>query len=74
MEQTGAGVEWLTPVPEVPSSILSRDAFHCGLEQITFSQLLMYQELSVINNTGYPHDGRADNAAYRHDRRVDKRR
>ena len=23
---------------------------------------------------GYPHDGRADNAAYRHDRRADKRR
>ena len=22
---------------------------------------------------GYPHDGRADNAAYRHDRRADKR-
>ena len=26
------------------------------------------------NDTGYPHDGRADNAAYRHDRRADKRR
>ena len=25
-------------------------------------------------DTGYPHDGRADNAAYRHDRRADKRR
>ena len=24
--------------------------------------------------TGYPHDGRADNAAYRHDRHADKRR
>ena len=23
---------------------------------------------------GYPHDGRADNAAYRHDQRADKRR
>ena len=23
------------------------------------------------NDTGYPHDGRADNAAYRHDRRAD---
>ena len=22
-------------------------------------------------DTGYPHDGRADNAAYRHDRRAD---
>ena len=31
----------------------------------------------LISNTcsiGYPHDGRADNAAYRHDRRADKRR
>ena len=27
-----------------------------------------------ICDTGYPHDGRADNAAYRHDRRADKRR
>ena len=26
------------------------------------------------HDTGYPHDGRADNAAYRHDRRADKRR
>ena len=26
------------------------------------------------NDTGYPHDGRADNTAYRHDRRADKRR
>ena len=25
-------------------------------------------------DTGYPHDGRADNAAYRHIRRADKRR
>ena len=25
-------------------------------------------------DTGYPHNGRADNAAYRHDRRADKRR
>ena len=24
-------------------------------------------------DTGYPHDGRADNATYRHDRRADKR-
>ena len=30
--------------------------------------------LSPKNDTGYPHDGRADNAAYRHDRRADKRR
>ena len=28
----------------------------------------------IILDTGYPHDGRADNAAYRHDRRADKRR
>ena len=28
----------------------------------------------AIRDTGYPHDGRADNAAYRHDRRADKRR
>ena len=27
-----------------------------------------------IYDTGYPHDGRADNAAYRHDCRADKRR
>ena len=27
-----------------------------------------------MGDTGYPHDGRADNAAYRHDRRADKRR
>ena len=26
-----------------------------------------------IFDTGYPHDGRADNAAYRHNRRADKR-
>ena len=25
-------------------------------------------------DTGYPHDGRTDNAAYQHDRRADKRR
>ena len=28
----------------------------------------------VGSDTGYPHDGRADNAAYRHDRPADKRR
>ena len=28
----------------------------------------------VGTDTGYPHDGRADNTAYRHDRRADKRR
>ena len=26
------------------------------------------------HDTGYPHDGRANNTAYRHDRRADKRR
>ena len=29
---------------------------------------------AIRTDTGYPHDGRADNAAYRHDRRADKRR
>ena len=32
------------------------------------------QVLGVKYDTGYPHDGRADNTAYRHDRRADKRR
>ena len=27
-----------------------------------------------FKDTGYPHDGRADNAAYRHDRPADQRR
>ena len=31
-------------------------------------------EQYVRGDTGYPHDGRADNTAYRHDRRADKRR
>ena len=35
-----------------------------------FHQFINSQDL----DTGYPHDGRADNAAYRHDRRADKRR
>ena len=30
--------------------------------------------MHIILDTGYPHDGRADNAAYRHDCRADKRR
>ena len=31
--------------------------------------------VSPVNyDTGYPHDGRADNTAYWHDRRADKRR
>ena len=30
--------------------------------------------LLPVSDTGYPHDGRADNTAYRHDRRADKRR
>ena len=34
-----------------------------------------YKTYFIIKlDTGYPHDGRADNAAYRHDRRADKRR
>ena len=32
------------------------------------------RQISFLNDTGYPHDGRADNTAYRHDRRADKRR
>ena len=28
----------------------------------------------LLYDTGYPHDGRANNTAYRHDRRADKRR
>ena len=35
-----------------------------------------HSPIVLIANTcsiGYPHDGRADNAAYRHDRRADKR-
>ena len=31
------------------------------------------KNLVVRGDTGYPHDGRADNAAYRHDLRADKR-
>ena len=39
---------------------------------VAFFEIL---QLSMhISDTGYPHDGRADNAAYRHDRRADKRR
>ena len=40
VEWTGAGVEWLTSVPEVPGSVLSRGTFRCGPEQVTFPQLL----------------------------------
>ena len=37
--------------------------------------LLFYIFLGAfLYDTGYPHDGRADNTAYRHDRRADKRR
>ena len=41
-----------------------------------FKLLLEYRKsiLDILSDTGYPHDGRADNAAYRHDRRADKRR
>ena len=34
-----------------------------------FSDFLLYND-----DTGYPHDGRADNATYRHDGRADNRR
>ena len=34
----------------------------------------VYVRVVFIHDTGYPHDGRADNTAYRHDRREDKRR
>ena len=33
----------------------------------------MHKCVGIRLDTGYPHDGRADNAAYRHDRRADKR-
>ena len=35
---------------------------------------ILQLSMHISNDTGYPHDGRADNAAYRHDRRADKRR
>ena len=35
---------------------------------------MWYCDMHILVDTGYPHDGRADNAAYRHDRRADKRR
>ena len=45
---------------------------------IYFSKQIMSEVISYVFSikvdTGYPHDGRADNAAYRHHRRVDKRR
>ena len=44
---------------------------------MTFSLLFTFflaQNVLPVVDTGYPHDGRADNAAYRHDRRADKRR
>ena len=37
-------------------------------------RLKYFNYFSIFGDTGYPHDGRADNAAYRHDRRVNKRR
>ena len=60
-----------------------------GLKVILFGSVLRYSHVFKYNirkihsdatkdaiflDTGYPHDGRADNAAYRHDRRADKRR
>ena len=40
------------------------------------NRIFLYEciRLAEILDTGYPHDGRADNTAYRHDRRADKRR
>ena len=45
------------------------------LPQNTFkpSQYNICTGKAPILDTGYPHDGRADNAAYWHDRRADKR-
>ena len=37
-------------------------------------RLMGLQFHCVFWDTGYPHNGRADNAAYRHDRCADKRR
>ena len=42
-------------------------------EQLTRVSFFLFY-LSLKLDTGYPHDGRADNTAYRHDRRADKRR
>ena len=43
------------------------DTVFCG-------ENLIVGNLNMCFDTGYPHDGRADNAAYRHNRRADKRR
>ena len=46
---------------------LSKELIHHRSPQASIST-------EINNDTGYPHDGRADNTAYRHDRRADKRR
>ena len=51
----------IQPVPNQPTSF-------------NFPQRFFGKANPVKSDTGYPHDGRADNAAYRHDRRADKRR
>ena len=43
-------------------------------QQIVRPDWRYLQKATIIIDTGYPHDGRADNTAYRHDRRADKRR
>ena len=40
---------------------------------VSFTKAITYKDTGW-HDTGYPHDGRADNASYRHDRRADKRR
>ena len=44
------------------------------LADYTAFQTVELEFHNVWKDTGYPHDGRADNTAYRHDRRADKRR
>ena len=38
------------------------------------ADLYVRRNFGMKTDTGYPHDGRADNTPYRHDRRADKRR
>ena len=54
------------------NEFVSMNHYHAFQKHISF-QLPPAIQLAK-NDTGYPHDGRADNAAYRHDRRADKRR
>ena len=48
----------------------------CGLKDLKALRACnrLWEGIPLDYDTGYPHDGRADNAAYRHDRRADKRR